>query len=344
MIWFDLDNSPHVPLFRPIFARLDQWDIPYYVTAREFAQTRNLLDFWKVKHTLVGTHAGKNKIRKILNLVQRSSQLKSTVAGLGIQLAVSHGSRSQVVAAKRMSIPSIVMLDYEYTENRIFNTLATYILVPVYIPDSRLATAGFNLRKVIRYKGFKEELYLQDFVPDPRFFDEIGLREDQILVTIRPPGMVGNYHDSRSEELLLCALNHFSSNPNVICLIVNRTKREKQFVTSHLGNRRDTIRFLEKPVDGLQLLYHSDIALSGGGTMNREAALLGTETYSFFTGRRPYLDEYLEQQGMMHFVNSTKDIENIVATKKTRGPRSFRSNADLVDSVTTIIKEKATQS
>ena len=78
------------------------------------------------------------------------------------------------------------------------------------------------------------------------------------------------------------------------------------------------LRFLEKPVDGLQLLCTSDIFVSGGGTMNRESALLGTKTYSIFTGRKPYLDEYLQENGKLKFIESEKDIENISVSRNDK--------------------------
>ena len=112
MIWFDLDNSPHVPLFRPILKELGQRDCAVEVTARDFAQTSSLLKFWEIPHTLIGKHAGKNKIKKLLNVITRSCQLLDYIKGKEISLAVSHGSRTQVMAAWRAGIPSVVMMDY----------------------------------------------------------------------------------------------------------------------------------------------------------------------------------------------------------------------------------------
>ena len=56
MIWFDLDNSPHVPLFRPILEELKKRRVDYIVTARDFAQTKELLELWGIPHSMVGKH------------------------------------------------------------------------------------------------------------------------------------------------------------------------------------------------------------------------------------------------------------------------------------------------
>lgn len=341
MIWFDLDNTPHVPLYNPVFKELKRRDANFFVTARDFAQTKELLKLFNIEHELVGVHAGKNKINKVINLFTRASLLKKIVKSKKIRLAVSHGSRTQLLAAKQLGIKSLLMLDYEFTESKIFNALATKLLMPVYLPDKRLEKAGFNLKKVIRYNGFKEELYLKDFQPDDDFRISIGIDNKQILIIFRPPSMVGNYHDSKSEELLSAGLKYFSNFPNTICLIVNRTRVEQKFIKERFTNISN-IRFLEKAVDGLQLLYAADIAVSGGGTMNRESALLGTETYSIFTGRRPYLDEYLQEEGKLTFIKDPKDFEKIIVERKGKKFK-YDQSKNLASEITELIIQLSKQ-
>lgn len=336
MIWFDLDNSPHVPLFRPILHEMERRNIEYLVTARDFAQTKELLEFWQIQHSLIGTHGGKNKVAKVANLLKRSFQLWKFIRTLRPSLAVSQTSRTQLIAATRLRIPSVLMTDYEYTESRIFNAFASYILIPVHIPDRRLLDAGFNLKKVIRYTGFKEEVYLADFVPDSEFRHQLRVDRDAILVTIRPPSTVGNYHDKLSEKLFQESLEYFSDDERTYCLIVNRTKAELNIIPEFLRNRRN-ISILSKPVDGLQLIWHSDIVVSGGGTMNRESALLGVPTFSIFTGKRPFLDEYLEQRGKLAFVDCVDKIRGIPITKRKIDDKYIPTNRGLAEQIADLI-------
>ncbi len=334
-IWIDLDNSPHVPLFKPIIKEFDKRSIQYTITSRKFAQTEELLKLWGIPHRMIGEHAGKNKIKKVINLVQRSSQLKKIFNNRENLIAVSHGSRTQVLAAWRMGINSILMLDYEYTEVKLFNYFSKILLIPKFIPDERLQSVGINLKKVIRYNGFKEELYLKDFKPNLNFRESINISSDNILVVIRPPSLTGNYHDERSERLLIEAINYFSSEANTIVLIVNRTENERNFILSK-AEKRLNVRFLEKAVDGLQLLFAADISVSGGGTMNREAALLGTKAYSIFTGRRPYLDEYLQNIGKLKFIEKAEDFNNIAISRNEKTVPEFQNNlvSEIVDIIT----------
>ena len=121
-VWIDIDNSPHVLIFRPIIAELQKQGVIVIITARDFAQTIQLLDLYQISFIKIGRHGGKNKILKILNLFHRVYQLYKFAHHRSFDIAISHGSRTQVVTAKILGIPSILMLDYEYTESKLFKT------------------------------------------------------------------------------------------------------------------------------------------------------------------------------------------------------------------------------
>ncbi len=335
MIWFDLDNSPHVPLFRPIFAELGKRREDYFVTARAHAQTEELLQLWSIPHRSVGRHGGKSVWRKLWTLGERSAALLWCVRGMKFSLAVSHGSRSHLLAARLQGVPYLCMSDYEFAEHRFINLLATHILMPVYIPRERLVQAGFNLGKLIQYSGFKEQIYLKDFHPSPAFRKSIGVDESSILITVRPPSITANYHDPRSEVLFRRCLAHFLRHKDAICLVVNRTEAERRLVNGQEAN--PNLKILDKAVDGLQLLWHSDLVVSGGGTMNREAALLGVPTYSIFTGRRPAMDEYLQQQGRLTFIEEVRQAEEIPVQKRAIPAGYAPTNVGLAAWVTELI-------
>lgn len=328
-VWIDLDNTPHVPLFRPIISELQKKGIRVIVTARNYAQTIELLQLWGIPHTAIGTHGGKSKIKKILNLLNRSMQLIQFIKKEKVDLALSHGSRTQLVAAKVLKIPSILMLDYEYTESKIFNYLASVLLMPEFIPEKVLLEQGFIQKKLRRYPYYKEELYLPLFKPEPDFRKQLGVCEEKIFVVIRPSATLGNYHNELSEKILLRVLERISTIENIEVLVVARTRDDRQLVERVYPNR---FKFLEKSVDGLQLIWAADVVISGGGTMNRESALLGIPTYSIFTGRKPYLDIHLSSLNRLHFVDTLDKVDEIVFTR--------RSEIQLADQIKNDVAEK----
>ena len=336
MIWFDLDNSPHVPLFRPILADLRDRAVQVHVTSRRHAQTEDLLNLWGIPHVVVGSHGGRGRVRKVTNLLHRAIMLRNEVRGKPVTLAVSHGSRTQMLAAASMRIPLLVMDDYEYSDQTLARLFATKLLVPEAIPTERWTRSGLRVDRLLRYPGFKEEVYLRDFRPDPLFRSVLGVPEGALLVTLRPPSVSANYHDPRSERLFSECLRRFSSLEGVICLIVNRTDAERRLIPED-RLAAGTVRLLSKPVDGLQLLWASDLVISGGGTMNREAALLGVPTYSVFTGQRPAMDEYLAATGKMTFIESPPDVHRIRPTRRDRSSTFMVPEKNLASHITDVI-------
>jgi uncharacterized protein len=75
---------------------------------------------------------------------------------------------------------------------------------------------------------------------------------------------------------------------------------------------------LKKAVNGLDLALNVDLLISGGGTMNREAVLLGTKVYSIFAGKQGALDLAMERDGLITFIRSTKEIKKIILGKSEK--------------------------
>jgi uncharacterized protein len=336
-LWIDLDNSPHVPLFAPLIEHLRSKGWPIQVTARDFAQTLDLVEQFGLDAIPIGAHAGKSKVKKVANLPVRATQLMAAVRSFKPHIALSHGSRTQAIASRLLGIPQVVMFDYEWTEMSILKRLARHLVCPRAITRERLTEAGIPLDKVTWYDGFKEEMYLADFRPDPLFRRTLGVEEDVRLITIRPPGLIGNYHDSRSEEVCRTVIDVAARDPGNHLVILPKTRLERQLVESAIpAAPQARIQIPERALPGLQLLYHSNLAISGGGTMNRESALLNVPTYSIFTGKRAAIDEELERRGRLIFIDTPQDVGNIVWSQRLID-RDLRRDHGVLYEITALI-------
>lgn len=330
-IWIDLDNSPHVPLFAPLIREYRKNGVEVILTARNHAQTIELLENEGFSGTfeIIGEHYGKSKFHKIRGLLVRAKQLVSHLNknSLNAKVAVSHGSRSMVLAAKWLKIPIISMYDYEFTETTIFNRFSDKVLIPDKIPDKTLDEIGLPIAKRIKYQGLKEELYLKYFQPNPTFWEDfasnnkLSFSTETVLVALRPPATTANYHNENSEILFRELLKYLLNNAQTFTIISPRTDEQRleieQLITElKLNNNRYLI--LNKAVSGLDLALNVDLLISGGGTMNREAVLLGTKVYSIFAGKQGALDLEMERDGVITFVHSTADIERIRLEKTVK--------------------------
>jgi predicted glycosyltransferase len=327
-IWIDLDNSPHVPLFLPIVRHYRENGIDVLLTARDHSQTLELLDLAGLggTYTVVGTHAGASKLKKAANLLSRAVELARHVGRHSKPaVAVSHGSRSMVLAARLQRIPVITMYDYEFTETRIFNMFSDRVLVPDGIDDEVLDRIGLRLSKRHKYPGLKEELYIREFAADSDFREKLSnlvgseLPDDAILVVLRPPASTANYHDARSDSIFAALLQYLADAPNAFTIIVPRTRDQGSEIKARLesvGNAGENLAILRSAVKGLDLINSADVVISGGGTMNREAVLLGVPVYSIFQGEQGSLDRKMERSGEIVFIRSVADLAKLRLEKR----------------------------
>lgn len=341
-IWIDLDNSPHVPLFAPIINHYRSSGVDVIVTARDHAQTLELLKLAGLDDNLavIGCHYGKNKLNKVRGLLVRAIQLSSHIKRIRrdhtqISVAISHGSRAMVLAAKWLKIPIVTMYDYEFTETTIFNRLSDRVLVPEKIPDKVLDGIGLAASKRVKYPGIKEELYVRAFRPVPIFLQDFcekhGVADltDKVFVVLRPPATTANYHSKESGALLDAILRHLVNVPDAFTVILPRTRgqaSELREMIAMAAPSADNFHVLDTAADGLNLAYASDLLISGGGTMNREAALLGVPVYSIFAGKQGSLDSRMEKEGMITFIRNEQDIAKINLKKRKRDDTAEYSN------------------
>jgi predicted glycosyltransferase len=305
-IWVDLDNSPHVLFFRPIIQELRKRNYDVLVTARDAYQVRELLEFYGVSAQLIGRHYGKRKVWKAMGTCLRALAVTAAVRKEKIDLAVTHGSRGCVLACALLGIPDIWLFDYEFSA-KIPTVKPSWLMAPSLIADCNTRHGA----KIIGYPGIKEDVYLSRFQPDYRLKQRLGIPADDLLVMVRPPAIEAHYHNPESEKLLEEAIKRFVNNPNTKILLLPRNKRQEAELRSAwagaIGLRQ--ILIPDHVEDGLNLIWNSDLVISGGGTMNREAAALGVPVYSIFRGKIGAVDRYLADQGRLVLLETVEDVK-----------------------------------
>lgn len=322
-VWIDLTNSPHVLFFRPIIRRLDDAGVPVTVTARDFAQTLGLLELYGIPHTVIGRHGGAAITGKVLGLARRSSSLIRFGIGKGHTIAVSHGSNDLAIAAKTLRIHSTVIHDFEGATgmHKINFRLADKVMVPAVIPFEKLAALGLKRDRYRPYPGIKEQVTLADFEPDLGVTAELGLDPVRPIAVLRPPATMSLYHRGIENTLFSDVLEHLQATDAQIVLLPRTPEQGAEFA----GARGVLIP--AKPVDGPSLVYAADLVVSAGGTMNREAALLGVPTWTTFAGELGGVDKMLIEDGRMQILTSPTEL---VVAKRTPGMTQYAGLADEV--------------
>jgi predicted glycosyltransferase len=283
--------SAHVLVFRPLIALLRSDGHEVEITAREYAQTQELLALHGLEADVIGRHGGRSRFGKATSLLGRLSALRRWARDRDFDLALAHGSHELTLTARRLGIPSATTHDYEFAtlQHQLGFRAATRVVVPEAIPLDRLKRLGAVPPKLRRYPGLKEEYYLADFEPDETVLERPGVDASRVVVLLRPPPDVSLYH-RHSNPLFPQTLEHLGRDERVHAVVVPRTAEQRAYVESLA---LPSVVLPEAAVDAQSLIAASDLVVSAGGTMNREAVALGVPVYTTYGGRLGGVDEML---------------------------------------------------
>jgi predicted glycosyltransferase len=261
-----------------------------------------------LEHNKIGKHYGANKVLKIIGTIWRSLQLAPVILKEQPDLALSHGSRSLIFLSSILGIPTILLFDYEHSKRLPFIKMELGIS-PEVINDPDI---GKSFKRGIRcYSGLKEDVYVSSFKPDPSILQKLNIKEEDIVVTIRPPASEAHYHNPESEKLFFEVVEFLGTNSDVRMVILPRNEiKQRNLVYNTWPAWCDKRKIIipDYVVDGLNLIWHSDFVVSGGGTMNREAAALGVPVYSIFRGKIGAVDKYLAEKERLILIETAEDV------------------------------------
>jgi predicted glycosyltransferase len=327
-VWIDITAPAHVLVFRPLVEIMRARGDEVGITARDYAQTLELLALHGLEpDEVIGRHAGRSRLQKFRQMTQRLSALRRWARGRDFDVALAHGSHELTISARRLGIPSSTTFDYEFAtlQHQLGCRAATRVVVPDAIPPERLEPYGVHPPKLVQYPGLKEEYYLADFEPDRSLLDRFGVEPGRVLVVLRPPPDVSLYH-RHSNPLFPQTLEHLGRSEEVHAFVLPRTEEQREYVR---GLSLPSIILPDGAVDAQSLSALADLVVSAGGTMNREAAALGVPVYTTYGGRLGGVDEELIRDGRL---KPLTDPRALALTKRDpeSSPRVRREPAEML--------------
>ena len=307
-IWVDLTNTAHVLVLRPLVELLEADGHEVEITARPLSHTLELLDDWGHEYTALGAYGGVSRVGKARAAAGRVGEMLRFGRRPGFGAALAHGSTDLPMACRVLRVPNSTMFDYEWAalQHNVNCRLANRVLVPDAIPAERLRRYGARPPKLVRYPGLKEEYYMADFEPDPAVLDQLGVERDLPLAVIRTAPSYALYLGGSETPLLPRVLEHVVKNEGAQAVVLARTAEQREGIRN-LGLERVIVP--ERAVDGRSLVAYADVLVSAGGTMNREAAVLGTPVWSIFEGRLGAVDKMLAREGRLKFLKDPAEMK-----------------------------------
>jgi uncharacterized protein len=311
-----------VPVLRPLVELLEADGHDVELTARPLSHTLELLDDWGHPYRAIGEHGGFGRLGKARAVTTRLRGMLRFARGRRFDMALAHASVELPPAARILRVPNTTMFDYEWatSQHNVVCRLANRVLVPDAIPAERLARYGARPPRLVQFEGLKEEYFLAGWDPDPGVVEQLGLDRRRVLCVVRTAPSYALYLGG-SENALLDRVLRRLANEDVQTVVLARTDEQRRAVRA--ASDRFVVPY--RAVDGSSLVALADALVSAGGTMNREAAVLGTPVWSIFEGRLGGVDERLVAEGRLRLLGDPGEIE---LKKKPAGAVESRVRRD----------------
>ncbi len=295
-LWIDVVNSPHVRLFRRLI-RKHRSEISYlFVTYRSYESleklSRDMLSSITDDLIPVGVREI-NKKKKLESFLARVKGLIRIASGRHIDVALSKASPDLARTAFGLGTPVVTVNDNEHSVPVIKLTfpLSKAVVVPKVFPENIKERFCTGAVKEFRFDGLCEVAHIMDFLED---FKGVPHPDEDYLV-------------ARSEPIGASYMGRTRASRFVYFLeeIVAKTGLRLYYFPRQndpwIALLRKKFKDLRIPSgsDALPLLAGARAFIGGGGTMTREAALLGTPAIHLYPGDRLAVDKLLEGQGLV---------------------------------------------
>lgn len=327
-IWIDISNTPQVHLARAFVNEFR--DLKIFVTGFRRGETEELMRLYGLNGHVFGSD-NYNPALKPLKFALRSFSFLLRIPATENLLVFENAI--PIPAAKMRGAKTILLLDndlkfigkrptFQRLENKI-KSHADYVIVP----EAAKQAFETHFGDVYAYPGYKEHIYIADFIPDPKFVNEMPFED---YVVVRPESLTSLYVMSRKSIVPELCMRLVKENLNVVYL--PRNAEEKALVKGL------NVYIPGKALDGLNLAYCSKAVMTGSGTMAREAAVLGVPAASFFPGADLLaVDKDLISNGIMFHSRFPQEIVDYVLANCNRRKNTINFAKKVKDHVVKLL-------
>jgi predicted glycosyltransferase len=306
-IWVDIINPSHSHFFSSILPELGEYEV--FVTLRDRAETVGLANSFGLSGEVIGTDY-RDPMRKTAAMMYRTGQLFMRVRDFDVALSFENGMSTLVSRVRGGT--SILFCDNDLKFHQKtsslqdlemkFKLMADHLIVP------RACRETFSFHAdpdaIVSFDGYKEDVYIADFKPDPTFSEKIPFHD---FIVLRPEALGSFYVKEKAS--IVPALMSLAEKESLNVVYLPREKADFAHICTNNG-----VYIPENPINGLDLCYHARAVLTGSGTMAREAACMGRHAVSFFPSKSLLsVDQELIHAGKMLYSRDPEEIIDFVA-------------------------------
>lgn len=321
-IWIDVTNTPHVNVLMPIIRHLEKNGHNLVITGRDFSETVPMLEKYGIKPLVYGNYKGKSRLKKVWGLMTRINTMLFKVPKFDLAFSLGGNYTSLIAWLRRKK--SVVFSDNDISFKFFSFAMGSYFLFPSYFKYDKIQKK-YHLKdaQIKLFHGFKEDIYIADYVPDTHFMEQLPFTE---FISIRPENLKASYVPKHSKTIIP-QLFEVLKDENI--LFLPRYEEEKQYAEGY-----PNVWYPAGPLCGLDVCYYTKAMLTGAGTFAREAALLGVPAVSFFPSEVFLtVDEVMQEMGIEFKSRDPQAIRDYVKSHTQRGTSSQERSKQVLKEV-----------
>ncbi len=342
-IWIDALTPKQALLSIKIKETVEKIGFKTIITTREYDYTTKIYELNNLKPIIVGRHGGKEVEGKLMASLERSMKLAEIILSMRERPSyhISLSSPEAVRIAFGLSIPIIILNDTPHSKyvNKLTIPLADKLITPKAIPKEEYKGL-ISEERIIQYNGVDEVAWIKDLKNDPKVMEKLGLEVNDKIIIARESEYKASYYDWMEkpvQKLVNRILGEFKDEVKIVYFPRYEEERE------HMRNPNVIIP--REAVDTRVLMKYAIITISGGGTMARESALIGTPSISLFP-LLIHVNKWLEDMGLplrnIRDINEAYEyIRNVIKDPekyRVETERIIKSMEDPTQIITKILK------
>ena len=322
-IWLDALTPKQARLCSSIYKEFKSKGLKVFVTAREYAETLQILELEGVPYRPVGKYGGASKAEKLIAYATRAQALLDEVNTRSICALISLSSPSAVRVAFGLGIPAITLNDtpHAFHVGRLTLPLSKKVISPIAVPKKELIRLGAEEQAILQYDGVDEVAWMRSYEPNPEVLRDLELKAGEPFVVMRPPEEKAAYlSNSFGQDIL--DLMRFIVSKEVKVVFFPRYPEQRS-----LAEMINGVIVPKKALDTISLYSYSVMIITGGGTMAREGSMLGIPSISLFPLDYPlYVNDYLKEKGFPIFrFKSYKEALPLIS-EILKDPKEYKVN------------------
>jgi predicted glycosyltransferase len=313
-IWLDAVTPKDSLLVSSLLPPLHEKGYETIVTAKRQTQTTDVLELLNIPYTCVGKY-GETLREKLAEEQKRTLGFLELFDKTGLPKVLwTHGDVSAIRTAFGLQIPITYSNDtpHAFHVARLVSPLVDWLVAPVPFGKS-WSRFGISKSKIVLYDGVEETAWLREpKKQSSRFLEELDQKRRVVLFRN------AEYKAAYCKDVMVDAWRLVKKLSKVATVVyLPRYEEEKEKLEDI-----DNVLVPSKPLLTFQIIPAIDLMIGSGGSICREAALMGVPTINFHFWDA--VARYLHKKGFpIKYVSSTDKIIN-VAQKILKKPEKHR--------------------